>query len=257
MDSSRNAVELRDVTIRLGRTTVQAGMDAEIGEGEFVAVLGPNGAGKSTLLKALLGLLRPAEGSIGVFGRSPKLGNRQIGYVPQFHSLESAMVLRSRDIVGFGLDGHRWGPGLGGKKRRERIDRALDEVDVLHLAEVPFGRLSGGERQRMILAQALLSEPSLLLLDEPLASLDIHHAQDIVSLVNRTCRGRGVTVLLVAHDVNPLLPFVDRIMYLANQRCRVGKPEEVITTDSLSALYGSRVEVVRSLGRLFVIGAEI
>ncbi len=250
-------IETAGVTIRLGGTIIQEDMNLAVGNGEFVVVLGPNGAGKSTLLKTLLGFIKPVQGRIQILGRPPRAGNRDIGYVPQFHVLESAMTLRARDIVGFGWDGHRWGIGFPSRARRLRIDQVLTEVDALHLAEHPFGQLSGGERQRLVLAQALLSDPKILLLDEPLASLDVGHAQEIIALVNRICRDRGVTVLLVGHDVNPLLPVADRILYMANRRCALGLPEEVVSTASLSALYGSRVEVIKAEGRLFVVGAEI
>jgi zinc/manganese transport system ATP-binding protein len=250
-------IEAVGATVRLGKTTIQEDMRFEVPAGEFVVVLGPNGAGKSTLLKSLLGFIKPVSGQMRVLGRPPRTGNRDIGYVPQFHVLESAMTLRARDIVGFGWDGHRWGIGFPNRARRARIDQVLAEVDGLELAEQPFGQLSGGERQRLVLAQALLSDPKILLLDEPLASLDVSHAQEMIALVNRVCRQRGVTVLLVAHDVNPLLPVADRILYMANRRCAIGTPAEVISTASLSALYGSRVEVIRAEGRLFVVGAEI
>lgn len=250
------AIEADGATIRLGKTTIQEEMSFSVDNGEFVVVLGPNGAGKSTLLKTLLGFIKPVSGQMRVMGRPPKAGNRDIGYVPQFHVLESAMTLRARDIVGFGWDGHRWGIGFPNRTRRRRIDQVLAEVDGLELADEPFGQLSGGERQRLVLAQALLSDPRVLLLDEPLASLDVRHAQEIIALVHRVCRQRGVTVLLVAHDVNPLLPVADRILYMANRKCALGLPTEVISTESLSRLYGSRVDVIHAEGRLFVVGAE-
>jgi zinc/manganese transport system ATP-binding protein len=171
--------------------------------------------------------------------------------------LEADLALRARDVVGFGLDGHRWGPGWPSRKRNALIDQALQEVDALRFANAPVGQLSGGEQQRLLIAQALLTNPRLLLLDEPLSNLDITRGQEIVSLVNRVCRSRNVAVLLVAHDINPLLNVVDRVIYVANQQCTIGKPEEVITTETLSKLYGSPVEVVQALGRMFVVGAEV
>ena len=166
------------------------------------------------------------------------------------------MTLRGREVVRFGLDGNRWGIGLPSRARRERIDEVLREVDALQLAEQPIGRLSGGERQRLLIAQALLTDPSLLLLDEPLANLDITREQEIIGLVRRICKSRGVAVLFVTHDINPLLPDVDRVLYLAGGRSAIGTPQAVITRECLSALYGSPVEVVKALGRVFVVGAE-
>ena len=165
-------------------------------------------------------------------------------------------AVRARDIVGFGLDGHRWGFGLPNKKREEKLDQILEEVDALPFSRAAFDELSGGERQRLLLAQALISDPQLLLLDEPLASLDIAHAQEVITLVARVCRSRKITVLLVTHDVNPLLPHIDQVLYLANGQSALGQPDEVITSEVLSRLYGSRVDVVSALNRRFVVGQE-
>jgi zinc/manganese transport system ATP-binding protein len=232
-------------------------MGFTIADGELVAVLGPNGAGKSTLLRALLGLLRPTSGRIEVLGGAPGTRNARIGYVPQFRTIEAELSLRGRELVRFGLDGNKWGPGWPSATRRARIDRVLEEVDAVELAEQPIGRLSGGERQRLLIAQALVTDPRLLLLDEPLANLDISREQEIITLVRRICRSRGVAVMFVTHDINPLLPDVDRVLYLAGGRSAIGTPQEVITRECLSALYGSPVDVVQALGRVFVVGAQI
>jgi zinc/manganese transport system ATP-binding protein len=250
-------VSLSHVQLRLGGRVIQDDMSFTIGDGEFIAVLGPNGAGKSTLLKALLGLLRPSSGRIEVLGGAPGTRNAHLGYVPQFRTIESEQSLRGREVVRFGLDGNRWGPGWPSRARRARIDQVLEEVDAVELAEQPIGRLSGGERQRLLIAQALLTDPRLLLLDEPLANLDISREQDIIALVRRICRSRGVAVMFVTHDINPLLPDVDRVLYLAGGHSAIGTPREVITRECLSALYGSTVEVVEALGRVFVVGAHI
>jgi zinc/manganese transport system ATP-binding protein len=253
---AQSVIELEHVSVRLGGRTILQDMGMMVKEGEFVVVLGPNGAGKSTLLKLLLGLLKPASGSVRVLGRQPRRGNRAIGYVPQHRTLEADLALRARDLVGFGLDGHRWGIGWPSARREATIDKALEEVDALAFADAPAGQLSGGEQQRLLIAQALLTDPRLLLLDEPLSNLDLAHQQEIVALVARVCRSRRVTVLLVAHDINPLLPVVDRVIYIANGRSAIGAPEEVITGKILSELYGSPVEVVHALDRIFVVGAE-
>ena len=251
------AAAAQAVRIRLGDTLIQENLGFRVEEGEFVAVLGPNGAGKTTLLKVLLGLVPVAAGSVEVFGRRPGRGNPDIGYVPQFRTLEADTALRGRDLVRFGVDGTRWGPGLPSRARTERIDQALREVDAVDLARRPVSLLSGGERQRLLIAQAVVTNPRMLLLDEPLANLDMTREQEIVSLVSRVCRARHAAVLMVTHDINPLLPFVDRILYLANGHSAIGTVEEVITSETLSALYGSQVEVVRSAGRLFVAGVQV
>jgi zinc/manganese transport system ATP-binding protein len=250
-------VELNRVRIQFGKRTILDDVNVTINEGEFIAILGPNGAGKSTLLKLLLGLIKLSAGTVRVLGRPPRRGNSDIGYAPQHRILEADLALRARDVVGFGLDGHRWGTGFPNPKRRDAIDTILQEVDASAFAEAPVGQLSGGEQQRLLIAQALLSNPRLLLLDEPLANLDIIHEQDIVTLVQNICRTRNVAVMLVSHDINPLLPVMDRVLYLAHGHSTIGTTDEVITSATLSKLYGSQVEVVQALGRLFVVGAEI
>jgi zinc/manganese transport system ATP-binding protein len=254
--STASVIELEQIQIRLGGQTILENVSLAINEGEFIAVLGPNGAGKSTLLKLLLGLIRPSAGTIRVLGRPPRRGNDAIGYAPQHRTLEAELALRARDIVGFGLDGNRWGPGWPNRKRNALIEQALEEVDALHFANAPVGQLSGGEQQRLLIAQALLTNPRILLLDEPLANLDLTHEREIVSVVNRICRARNVAVLLVTHDVNPLLPVVDRVIYIAHGHSKIGTPDEVITSATLTELYGSPVEVVHALDRLFVVGAD-
>jgi zinc/manganese transport system ATP-binding protein len=249
-------VELEHVRIQFGKRTILDDVNVTINEGEFIAILGPNGAGKSTLLKLLLGLIKPSAGIVRVLGRPPRRGNSDIGYAPQHRVLEADLALRARDVVGFGLDGHRWGTGFPNHKRRAAIDTILQEVDASAFADVPVAQLSGGEQQRLLIAQALLSNPRLLLLDEPLANLDIIHEQEIVTLVQNICRARNVAVMLVSHDINPLLPVVERVLYLAHGQSTIGTTDDVITSATLSKLYGSQVDVVQALGRLFVVGAE-
>lgn len=247
---------LEAVSVRFGQRVIQENLSCSFQAGEFMAILGPNGAGKSTLLKLLLGLLRPSSGVVRVFGEPPRRGNRLIGYVPQFRVLESTQMFRARDVVGFGLDGDRWGFGWPSRRRRALIDQALEEVGARELADAPVAVLSGGEQQRLLIAQALLSHPRLLLLDEPLANLDLAGTSEVIQLVTRIQRERRVTVLFVTHDINPLLRHVDRALYLANGRSLVGRPQEVINREQLSRLYGAPVEVVEALGRVFVVGVE-
>jgi zinc/manganese transport system ATP-binding protein len=250
-------ISLEHIEVQLGGRPILQDVSLSIKQGEFIVILGPNGAGKTTLIKLLLGLVKPSACSVRLLGQTPRGGLREIGYVPQRRTLDVEMSLRGRDLVGFGLDGHRWGIGLPSRRRKEKIDRALQEVDTLHLADAPVGQLSGGEQQRLLIAQALISDPRLLLLDEPLANLDLAHQQEVASLVDKVCRERGVTVLLVSHDINPLLQFTDRVIFLANNHTAIGPVAEVITSATLSRLYGSMVEVVFAKGRYFVVGAEV
>jgi zinc/manganese transport system ATP-binding protein len=226
--------------------------------GEFVAVLGPNGSGKSTLLRLLLGLLPPAAGRLEVLGKRPHRGNAEVGYVPQRRNIDRDLPVRGRDFVHLGIDGDRWGIAMGNAAgNHQRVDEAIRSVEAQAYADRPIGRLSGGEQQRLLLAQALAGKPQMLLLDEPLASLDLRNQILIAELVAELARSNGLTVLLIAHDINPLLPIVDRVLYVAHGGVAIGKPAEVITTEQLSRLYDAPIEVLHdSHGHMFVVGLE-
>jgi zinc/manganese transport system ATP-binding protein len=229
-----------------------------VAAGEFVAVLGPNGSGKSTLLRLLLGLLPPAAGRLEVLGKRPHRGNADVGYVPQRRNIDRDLPVRGRDFVHLGIDGDRWGVAVGNAaSNHQRVDRAIASVEAQAYADRPIGRLSGGEQQRLLLAQALAGQPQMLLLDEPLASLDLRNQIVIAELVADLARANGLTVLLIAHDINPLLPIVDRVLYVAHGGVAIGKPAEVITTEQLSRLYDAPIEVLHdSHGHMFVVGLE-
>jgi zinc/manganese transport system ATP-binding protein len=262
------AVELSNAAVRLDGRTIWSGVDVAVRDGEFVAVLGANGSGKSTLLKAVLGALPLAAGEVSVLGRPAGEENAGIGYLPQRRSFDSGTRLRGRDVVRLGLDGDRWGLPLGirggwnrahppSRRRavRERIEEVIELVGAREYADRPIGELSGGEQQRLLIAQALVRRPKLLLLDEPLDSLDLPNQAVVAALVGEICRGEGVAVLLVAHDVNPLLPYLDRVVYLAAGQAVAGPVEQVITGEVLTGLYGLPVEVLKaSDGRLVVVG---
>lgn len=256
MDAEK-VIALDGVTVERGGRTIFNDVSFSVAKGEFVAILGPNGAGKTTLLKLLLGLVKPTRGDIRVLGGVPRRGNGDIGYAPQHRVLETDLALRARDVVGFGLDGNKWGIGFGNRKRDALIDAALKEVDAYRFANAAVGHLSGGEQQRLLIAQALITDPKILLLDEPLSNLDINHAQEIVALLTEIARHRGVTIMLVSHDINPLLPAANRVLYFARGHSAIGTPDEVVTTETLSRLYDAKVEVIRSGGHVFVVGAEI
>lgn len=251
------AVSLRGAELRRGARTLWSGLDLDIAPGEFVAVLGPNGSGKTTLLQVLLGLLPLTAGRVLIHGAAPARGSSAVGYVPQQRALDPLTPLRGRDLVGLGLDGHRWGPGLRGRAtRRRRVQEALSQVDALDYADAPVGSLSGGEQQRLRVAQALVGDPTLLLADEPLLSLDLARAREVVELVDRRRRTHDTAVVFVTHELNPVLPVVDRIVYLVDGRFRIGTPEEVMTSRNLSELYSTDVEVVRVRDRILVVGAD-
>jgi zinc/manganese transport system ATP-binding protein len=257
-------IELVAAEARRGGRTIWSDVELSVAPGEFVALLGPNGAGKTTLLGVLLGLLELSAGSARVLGQRPGAKNARIGYLPQRRTFDAATRVRGVDVVRLGLDGRRWGvplPAVGpfGRRKREasaRVEQMIHLVGAESYALRPIGELSGGEQQRLLIAQALVRDPALLILDEPLDSLDLSNQAQIAALVQRVCRERGVAVVLVAHDVNPLLPYLDRVIYLAAGHALAGAPEEVITSERLSALYQTPIEVLRaSDGRMVVVGA--
>lgn len=230
----------------------------EVPEGSFTAILGPNGSGKTTLIRLILGQIDPQAGRLEVFDRTPRRGDPSIGYVPQRPAFDPELSIRGSDFVGLGLDGHRWGVRMMARRAAAHaIDAALQSVQSQAYAGRPVGRLSGGEQQRLLLAQALVGRPRMLLMDEPLSYLDVRNQRSIVELIADVKRQRRLTVLLIAHDVNPLLAHVDHVVYVAGGRIAMGRPDEVINTERLSEIYGTPVEVIRdSRGRVFVVGLE-
>jgi len=227
------------------------------GRGEFVAVIGPNGAGKTTLFRLMLGLQKPIGGSIRIFGEEPSRGNPRIGYVPQRHVIDSETNVECLELVRLGLTGKRWGFNPFSSDESEAAYDALEAVGASELAHRPLGVLSGGELQRIFLAEALVSKPDVLLLDEPLSNLDLRRETELLHLVNGVVRSRGVTAMLIAHNINPLLPHLDKVVYVANGKIATGKPSEVLTSESLSSLYGIQVEVLRDPhGNVAIIGIE-
>ncbi len=246
-----NAIEIDSVTLRLGGKSILSDISLSVTDGEFIGVLGPNGAGKTTLMRTILGLLRPASGSVQVFGRPVSRGNPAIGYMPQ-NRRSAGLHLTGWDYVASTANGHRWGLPLLRPTTRDQVARAIQLVEAPRLARRPLQSLSGGERQRLLLAQALLGSPRLLLLDEPLISLDPTHQDAVVRLVRRVQQELQVTILFTAHELNPILPVVDRILYLGGGKAALGTVDEVITGPVLSRLYGSEIEVIRTHGRIFV-----
>jgi zinc/manganese transport system ATP-binding protein len=181
-------------------------------------------------------------------------GSSAVGYVPQQHRADPLTPMRARDFVAQGLTGHRWGTGLPSGSRRQTVASALADVGATSYADVPIGLLSGGEQQRVRIAQALVTDPSLLLCDEPLLSLDLPSQRTVTALVDRRRREHDTAVLFVTHEINPVLPYVDRVLYLAGGRFRIGSVDDVLTSETLSELFDSPIEVVRVGGRILVAG---
>jgi len=245
-------VELDHATIGIGGRIVLADASFAIQAGEFIGVLGPNGAGKTTLMRAILGLLPPSAGAVRVFGSSPQRGDRTIGYLPQVRTVLPDLRVRGLDFIGSSLHGERWGLPSLSRHDRHMIEETLDAVGARDLAARPLSAMSGGERQRLLLAQALMGSPKLLLLDEPLISLDQRHQEVVIDVVRKVCRERGITVLFSAHELNQLLGTLDRVLYLGNRQAVLGTVDQVISAPVLSRLYGTDIQVVRAEGHIFV-----
>ncbi|MHB1612705.1 MAG: metal ABC transporter ATP-binding protein [Actinomycetes bacterium] len=247
-------VELADAAVQLGGRTIWSGLDLRVMPGEFLAVLGPNGAGKTTFVRVLLGLTPLSAGRVEVLGEPVRRGSRHIGYVPQQRGFDRSLPLRGSDLVRLGLDGHRWGPGWPDPRRKAAVRRAIDEVGAHAYADRPIGLVSGGEQQRLRVAAAVVDDPALVLADEPLLSLDMRHQQGVVALLDARRRAAGSAVVFVTHEINPVLPYVDRVLYLAAGRHVVGTPDEVLSSATLTALYDAPVDVLRVRGRVLVVG---
>jgi zinc/manganese transport system ATP-binding protein len=247
-----DAIALEHATLRVGGRDVLKDVSFAIRPGEFIGVLGPNGSGKTTLMRAILGLCPPATGSLRVFGHAPRRGDVSIGYLPQVRTVLPDLRVRGRDFIASSLKGERWGLPHLTRADRVMIDDTLALVGARDLAKRPLSDMSGGERQRLLLAQALIGKPQLLLLDEPLISLDARYQEVAIEMVRKICRERGVTVLFSAHELNQLIGMIDRVLYLGSGQAVLGTVEEVITAPVLSRLFGTAIHVVRADGHIFV-----
>lgn len=255
-DPGQVILSLDHASLGFGSRTLWSDLDFGLHSGELIAVLGANGAGKSSLLKVVLGQLRPTSGRVDFLGSPVRRGDRRIGYIPQQRPADAGVPLRARDLVALGVDGHRWGVPLPSRGRRRRVNELLSTVGAQAYPKAPVSRLSGGEQQRLRIAQALAAEPRLLLCDEPLLSLDLFHQRMLSDLVDDSRHRHDLGVLFVTHDINPILNAVDRVLYLADNRFRIGRPEEVLTTSVLSSLFEAPVEVIQHNGRLLVVGSQ-
>jgi zinc/manganese transport system ATP-binding protein len=254
--------------VRYRNQVVWKDADFDVAPGEFVAVIGPNGAGKTTLFRLLLGLHHPASGILSVLGTAPRRGNHRIGYVPQRHTIDKDTHLECDKMVRLAYPGKRWGPGgrfapfpwgprLDLRAEAEAAEKALEDVGASELAYKRLGSLSGGELQRVFLAEALVGNPEMLLLDEPLSNLDLRRSRELVETIHGLVQARRVTTLLVAHDINPMIKCLDKVIYIANGKVATGPPSAVLTSESLTALYGVHVEVLHdSRGNIVIVGGE-
>jgi zinc/manganese transport system ATP-binding protein len=260
VDRQPPAVSLSGARLAFGDRVLWDHLDLSVARGEFIAVLGPNGTGKTSLLKVLLGQLPLSGGAALVDDKQVNSGSGQIGYVPQHRPIDREVMLRGRDLVRLGVDGHHWGAVPlrpdDRRRRREAVQRALEQVNGERLADVRAGVMSGGELQRVRIAQALASDPMLLLCDEPLLTLDPANARLVAELINQRRREANTTVIIDTHEINTILPYVDRVLYLVDGRFRIGTVEQVMTTETLSLLYQADIQVVRIKDRYVVVGED-
>jgi zinc/manganese transport system ATP-binding protein len=254
--TSAELLRVDEVGVVLGGRQILDQVSFAVRAGEFTGLIGPNGAGKTTLLRVILGLQRPNAGSVSIGGQPRSPRSQPVGYVPQKILLDPDMPMRARDLVALGLDGTRFGLRFRSRQRDQAVREMLHAVDAERFADARVGTLSGGEQQRVLIAHALISRPRLLLLDEPLANLDLRSGQEIIRLLHRIAREQQIAILLSAHEMNPLLPVMDRIVYVAGGRAASGPTGEIVTTEVLSRLYGQRVDVLHVHGRVVVIAGQ-
>jgi zinc/manganese transport system ATP-binding protein len=254
LPSTRPALQLQRAGLRLGERWLWQGLDLEVQPGEFVAVLGPNGSGKTSLLKVLLGLIPLSSGRAEIEGKALTRGSNRVGYIPQRQAFSTNLSLRGRDLVRLGLDGHKFGLSPPNARADQMVAAAIDSVGASAYVDAPIGQLSGGEQQRLRIAQALVSDPRVLLCDEPLLSLDLSHQQAISALIDARRRQAQTAVLFVTHEINPVLPLVDKVLYLVGGKFAIGQPADVLTSETLTELYGAPIDVLNIRGRLVVVG---
>ena len=249
-------VKITKASLAFGEKVLWKNLNLEVKPGEFIAVIGSNGSGKTVLLKAILGQLALSGGQINVLGKKASSGSRKIGYIPQHRAGDLTVPLRAKDLLRFGVDGHRFGFPFPSKKNNQRVTEMLQKVGAEDLAKLPISALSGGQLQRIRVAQAVIDKPDLILADEPLSALDLKQQGLVAELINDARKENNSAILFVTHDVNPILSFIDRVLYLANGKFKIGTPDEVLRSDVLSKLYGRPVDVVRNQGRIAVLGSS-
>ncbi|MET0698698.1 MAG: ABC transporter ATP-binding protein [Mycobacterium sp.] len=240
------ALTFNDVSVVRGGRLIWSEGTFEVPAGGITAVIGSNGSGKTTLLQVVLGLTRVASGEVRVLGKPPGEATDAIGYVPQNYAAAAGNAVRSCDAVLLGLTGKRWGFARASADERQQVAEILAAVGATSFAHRRLSQLSGGQRQRVAIAEALVGRPQLLILDEPLTALDLRNQREIVTLLARIKDDFGVTILVVAHDLNPLLGVLDSAIYLLDGHAHFDTMDDVVDESLLSHLYGTSIQVVHT-----------
>jgi zinc transport system ATP-binding protein len=240
MENSKEIVRLVDVWVQLDGVTVLEGVTLSIRQSDFLGIIGPNGGGKTTLLKVILGLLKPSRGRVRVFGDTPERGREYVGYVPQYSLFDRYFPVNVWDVVLMGRVGHVKRFKGYSTEDKELAHEALETVEMLDFQNAQIGKLSGGQQQRVFIARALITKPKLLLLDEPMASVDSPMQTELYELFEKL--RQQMAIVLVSHDISAVSIYVDKIACL-NRRLYYHDSKE-LTAEDLEAAYQCPVDII-------------
>ena len=234
------ALSVENLCVKLNGYHLIENITFSVEEGSIVAIIGPNGAGKTTLIKAILGLIPYSAGSISLFGRPLKGNNSHInvGYVPQRLDFDRTFPLTVSELLSFTVPPIH--PFYFYKRRgkNKHIRQLLEVVGVQNLTDRSIGKLSGGELQRVMIAKAIANNPKILFLDEPSSGVDIEGQEKFYDLIMRLNREKGLTVILISHDLNIVYRFADNVLCLNRKLVCTGKPREALTDEVIKSVYG-------------------
>jgi len=254
------AIEVENLTVKYGDEVALEDINFKLEHPSFLTIIGPNGSGKTTLLRTILGLIKPEKGYVKVLNidvlRNPTKARHMIGYVPQRERISVNIPIRVADIVLMGRLA-RFGPlTTPSKYDMEKVKEALELVGMVDFWDKRFSSLSGGQQQRVLIARALAVEPKMLILDEPFSAVDIPTQREILNLLYNLRIRKGITVVMVTHDVNPVIECSDKIMILNKKLIAYGTPDEVIKDENLLKAYGVAIKIIPHEGICYVLSGD-